>query len=301
MNNSIIDDIKYNLKAGNNVLRFIIINSGIFILLGLFSLTDNLFKLGGILQFHDFFTFPSSVVWWIRKPWSLFTYMFLHRDLFHLLGNMLMLYFGGRIFSDFLGNQRIVALYFTGGIAGALLYMLLYNTIPMFADAGFNANLIGSSAAVLAIFFAIASYLPNYEVSLMLIGPVRLKYIALFLFLIDLLSIDKSNPGGHIAHIGGALFGIAYASGLRKGYDFTISFNRLINKIGNLFSKTEKSKNSRMKVAYKQAEANKAKASNVAKNKQEIIDAILDKISKSGYDSLTKEEQETIFKMSKEN
>jgi membrane associated rhomboid family serine protease len=301
MSNSIIDDIKFNLKTGNNVLRFLIINSGIFILLGLLSLFDNLFKLGGLLQFHDYFTFPSSLVWWLRKPWSLLTYMFLHRDLFHLLGNMLMLYFGGRIFTDFLGNQRIVALYFGGGIAGALLYMLLYNTIPMFADAGLNANLIGSSAAVLAIFFAIASYLPNYEVSLILIGPVRLKYIALFLFILDLLSIDKSNPGGHIAHIGGALFGIAYATGLRKGYDFTSSFNKMINKLGNLFSQSSKNKASNMKVAYKQAETQKAKAAKVAKNKQEIIDAILDKISKSGYDSLTKEEQETIFKMSKED
>ena len=301
MSNSIIDDIKFNLKTGNNVLRFIIINSGIFILLGLLSLFDNLFKLGGLLQFHDYFTFPSSLVWWLRKPWSLLSYMFLHRDLFHLLGNMLMLYFGGRIFTDFLGNQRIVALYFGGGIAGALLYMLLYNTIPMFADAGMNANLIGSSAAVLAIFFAIASYLPNYEVSLILIGPVRLKYIALFLFILDLLSIDKSNPGGHIAHIGGALFGIAYATGLRKGYDFTSSFNKMINKLGSMFSPSSKNKASNMKVAYKQAETQKAKAAKVAKNKQEIIDAILDKISKSGYDSLTKEEQETIFKMSKED
>ena len=125
--------------------------------------------------------------------------------------------------------------------------------------------------------------------------------IALFLFILDLLSIDKSNPGGHIAHIGGALFGIAYASGLRKGYDFTSSFNKMINKLGNLFSKSSQPKTSNMKVAYKQAEAQKAKAAKVAKNKQEIIDAILDKISKSGYDSLTKEEQETIFKMSKED
>jgi membrane associated rhomboid family serine protease len=301
MSNSILDDIKFNLKTGNNVLRFIIINVGIFIVLGLLSLLDNLFKLGGLLQFHEYFTFPSSLVWWLRKPWSLLSYMFLHRDLFHLLGNMIMLYFGGRIFTDFLGNQRIVAIYFAGGIAGALLYMLLYNTIPMFADAGMNANLIGSSAAVLAIFFAIASYLPNYEVSLILIGPVRLKYIALFLFILDLLSIDKSNPGGHIAHIGGALFGIAYASGLRRGYDFTSSFNKMINKFGHLFSKSSQPKTSNMKVAYKQAEAQKAKAAKVAKNKQEIIDAILDKISKSGYDSLTKEEQETIFKMSKED
>jgi membrane associated rhomboid family serine protease len=300
MSNSIVDDLKYNLRTGNNVLRFIIINVGIFIIFSLLSLIDNLFKLGGLFHFDNFFTFPSSLVWWLRKPWSLLSYMFLHSDLFHLLGNMLMLYFGGRIFTEFLGNQRIVALYFAGGIAGALLYMLLYNTIPMFADAGSISFLIGSSAAVLAIFFAIASYLPNYEVSLVLIGPVRLKYIALFLFLLDLLSIDKSNPGGHIAHIGGALFGILYANGLRKGYDFTSYFNSAIDKLSSLFTKSNKKSNSNLKVAFKQAEAQKAKAAKVAKNKQEIIDAILDKISKSGYDSLTKEEQETIFKMSKE-
>jgi len=301
MSNSILDDIKFNLRTGNNLLRFILINIGVFILLGLLSLFDNLFKLGGLLQFHDYFTFPSSPVWWVRKPWTLLSYMFLHKDLFHLLGNMIMLYFGGRIFTEFLGNQRIVAIYFAGGIAGALLYMLLYNTIPMFADAGLNSDLIGASAAVLAIFFAIAGYLPDYEVSLILIGPVRLKYIALFLFLLDLLSIDKSNPGGHIAHIGGALFGIAYARGLRKGYDFTTIFNNVINKTAALFSRSSKNNTSKMKVAYKQADAQKVKAAKAAKNKQEIIDGILDKISKSGYDSLTKEEQETIFKMSKED
>jgi len=299
MSNSILDDIKFNLRTGNNVLRFVIINAGVFILLGLLSLIDNLFKLGGTLQFHEYFTFPSSPVWWLRKPWSLITYMFLHQDIFHLLGNMIMLYFGGRIFTEFLGNQRLVALYIIGGIAGALLYILLYNTIPMFADAGINANLMGSSAAVLAIFFAIASYLPNYEVSLILIGPVKLKYIALFLFLLDLLSIDQSNPGGHIAHIGGALFGMAYASGLRKGYDFTTKFNQMIDRIVGLFA--NRKKGTHMKVSYRESSNQKAKAAKVAKNKQEIIDAILDKISKSGYDSLTKEEQETIFKMSKED
>jgi len=300
MSNSILDDIKFNLRTGNNILRFVIINAGIFIILGLLSLIDNLFKLGGILHFNEYFTFPSSPVWWLRKPWSLLTYMFLHQDLFHLLGNMVMLYFGGRIFTEFLGNKRIVALYFGGGIAGALLYMLLYNTIPMFADAGIISNLLGSSAAVLAIFFAIASYLPNYEVGLILIGPVRLKYIALFLFILDLLSIDQNNPGGHIAHIGGALFGIAYATGLRKGYDFTITFNNMVNKIEGLFSKRNQS-SAKMKVSYRESTSQKAKAVKEAKNKQEVIDAILDKISKSGYDSLTKSEQETIFKMSKED
>lgn len=301
MSNSIIEDIKYNLKTGNNVLRFIIINAGVFILLGLLNLVDNLFKLGGILHFHDYFTFPSSPVWLLRKPWSLLSYMFLHQDLFHLLGNMIMLYFGGSIFTDFLGNKRIVALYFAGGIAGALIYMLLYNTIPMFADAGVNSSLIGSSAAVLAVFFAIASYLPNYEVNLLIIGPVRLKYIALFLFLLDLLSIDQSNPGGHMAHLGGALFGMAYASGLRKGYDFTVNFNKVVDRLGSLFKWRSNKSKSKLKVSYRENISKTKKAEKLAKNKQEIIDAILDKISKSGYGSLTKEEQETIFKMSKED
>jgi membrane associated rhomboid family serine protease len=299
MSNSIIDDIKYNLKTGDHVLRLIIINSGIFVIFGLLSLFDNLFKLEGLLKFSTYFTFPSSPVWWLRKPWSLLTYMFFHQDLFHLLGNMIMLYFGGRIFTEFLGNKRIVALYFVGGVAGALLYMLLYNVLPMFADAGFNANLIGSSAAVLTIFFAIATYLPNYQVGLILIGPVKLKYIALFLFILDLLSIDQNNPGGHIAHIGGALFGIAYATGLKKGYDFTQYFNNMLDKIIGLFSKSNRT--APMKVAFKKSNSQQAKADKIAKNKQEIIDAILDKISKSGYDSLTKEEQETIFKISKED
>jgi hypothetical protein len=169
----------------------------------------------------------------------------------------------------------------------------------MFADAGFNANLIGSSAAVLTIFFAIATYLPNYQVGLILIGPVKLKYIALFLFILDLLSIDQNNPGGHIAHIGGALFGIAYATGLKKGYDFTQYFNNMLDKIIGLFSKSNRT--APMKVAFKKSNSQQAKADKIAKNKQEIIDAILDKISKSGYDSLTKEEQETIFKISKED
>lgn len=301
MSNSIIDDIKFNLRSGNNVIRFIIINVGIFIIFGLLSTIDNLFKLGGILQLHDYFTFPSSPIFWLRKPWSLVTYLFFHQDFFHILGNMIMLYLGGSIFAEFLGNQRVVALYFAGGIAGAVLYMLLFNIIPLFSDAGVSLNLMGSSAAVLAIFFAIATYLPNYQVNFILIGPVRLKYIALFFFFLDLLSIDKSNPGGHIAHIGGAIFGIAYASGLRKGYDFTKTFNKAIDSFANLFSKSSKNKASNMKVAYKQAESQKMKAAKVAKNKQEVIDAILDKISKSGYDSLSKEEQETIFKMSKED
>ncbi len=300
MNNSIINEIKYNFKTGNNVFRFIAINVFIFVVLGLFSLFDSLFKLGGLLKFNELFAFPSTINSWIQKPWSILTYMFIHGGLFHLLGNMIMLYFGGRIFTDLLGNKRVVPLYFAGGLFGALLFMLLYNIVPLFSESGFHAQLIGSSAAVLAIFFAIAAYVPNYEVFLIILGPVRLKYIALFLFVLDLLSIDQGNPGGHIAHIGGALVGISYAYGLKKGYDFTLFFNRNLDKIATLFLKIRQPQKSKIKVAYKHKGSVQPKAPNPA-SKQEIIDAILDKISKSGYSSLTKEEQEIIFRLSKED
>jgi membrane associated rhomboid family serine protease len=298
MANSIVDEIKFNFNKGDQVLRLIIINVGLFVIIGLLGLIDSLFKLDGILSFKHYFSLPSSPGWYLRKPWTIVTYMFIHHDFFHLLGNMLMLYFGGRIFADFLGHRRVLPLYLAGGIIGALLYMLLFNTIPLFADAGFNAQLMGSSAAVLAIFFAAATYLPDYEVGLILIGSVRLKYIALVIFLIDLLSIDQSNPGGHIAHIGGALLGIAFAKGLRKGYDFTHSFNKLISKIEALLSRNKTSAN---RVVFRQNPRSSSQANPKSTSKQEIIDAILDKISKSGYDSLTKEEKETIFKLSKDD
>jgi membrane associated rhomboid family serine protease len=297
MANSIVDEIKFNFNKGDQVLRLIIINVGLFVVIGFLGLIDSLFKLDGILSFKQYFSFPSSPGWYIRKPWSIITYMFIHHDFFHLLGNMIMLYFGGRIFTDFLGNKRVLALYFAGGIIGALLYMLLFNTIPLFADAGITAQLMGSSAAVLTIFFAAATYLPDYEVGLILIGSVRLKYIAFVIFLIDLLSIDQSNPGGHIAHIGGAIMGIAYAKGLRKGYDFTEAFNKFTSKVASLFSRNKISDNH---VVYRQKPRSSSQTRPKSNSKQETIDAILDKISKSGYDSLTKEEKETIFKLSKD-
>ncbi|MCC6252248.1 MAG: rhomboid family intramembrane serine protease [Bacteroidia bacterium] len=291
-----IEELKYKYKTGDNITKLIFINAIVFVALGLLSLIGVLFKVQTNLNFLPYLSLPSKPFVLLHYPWTLFTYMFIHQGFFHILFNMIMLYFGGRIFSDFLGNSRVVPMYIGGGLMGALLYLLLYNTLPVFADINISAQLLGSSAAVLAIFFAIAAYLPNYEVGLILLGFVKLKYIALFLFIIDLLSIDKGNPGGHIAHIGGALFGILYVYGLKRGYDFTSYFNKFTTKISDLFSRKRESK---MKVVYKQT-SNKANSKSNNKTKQEIIDAILDKISKSGYDSLTHEERETIFKISKE-
>lgn len=301
MSNSIIDDIKFSFKSGNNITRLIIANVSIFVLFGLLRIFDSLFKLDGALNLYDWFTCPSSLLMLAQKPWSIITYMFLHRDFFHLLSNMIMLYFGGRIFTDMLGNQRVTALYFAGGIAGALVYILLYNTVPLFSNSGIVANMLGASASVLAIFFAIAYYLPNYEVSLILIGAVRLKYIALFLFLLDLLSIDQSNPGGHIAHIGGALFGMFYAFGLKKGYDFTKKTNSFFEQIPQIFKRKKQSYNPKMKVTYSSPKTGTNAGEKKTAGKQEAIDAILDKISKSGYDSLSQKEKDTIFKMSKDD
>lgn len=295
MTNSIIQDLKISYYSGNNLTKLIGINCLVFVVLGLFSLIDNLFQLGGVLSFYKWFSLPSSLPMVAYKPWAFVTYMFLHQGLWHLLSNMLMLYFGGRIFIEFLGNQRFIAVYVMGGLAGAALYLILYNTLPAFSNAGYVSNLLGASAAVLAVFFAIASYLPDYEISLILIGPVKLKYIALVLFLIDLLSIDKENPGGHIAHLGGAIYGMAYAASLRKGNDLGKPYTVFVAWLSSLFTKKNKSN---VYTSYKNPQIKK---NTTSASKQETIDKILDKISKSGYDSLSKEEKETIFKMSKDD
>jgi hypothetical protein len=240
--------------------------------------------------------------------------MFIHHDLFHILGNMIMLYFGGRIFTEFLGSSRLFPVYLLGGLFGALLFFSAFNALPAFDGVRAGAIALGASASVLAVFFAIASYLPNYEVNLFLFGFVRLKWVALILLVFDLISINRGNPGGHIAHLGGALFGYLYAMQLRRGRDLGAPIAKAMNAIPNLFKKKKEPPHARnfrhMVIEFKNHQPEQATRKTgqsinhagdaQAKTKQEIIDEILDKISRSGYDSLTREEKETIFRISRE-
>jgi len=291
--------------------KLMIINIAVFLVFSIFRLFLYLFQSAPEISLLNWFAVPSYLPSLLIRPWTIFSYMFFHQDLFHILSNMIMLYFGGRLFTEFLGESRLLPIYLWGGLSGAVLFILAYNTLPVFSGSLPFALALGASASVLAIFFSIASYLPNYQVNLFLFGNVKLKWLALVFLAIDLLSIDKGNPGGHIAHLGGALFGFLYIKGLRNGKDLAMATHRIFYRFGQLFSPRPKNNfmgtRGRMKVEYnhqsKTASAGRKENLNAGldqKSKQEIIDEILDKISRSGYDSLTKEEKETIFKISKE-
>jgi hypothetical protein len=204
----------------------------------------------------------------------------------HIFFNMLWLYWIGQIFEEYLGNKRTIGLYIFGGLTGALFFVLAYNYLPVFANSGAAEGtiVVGASASVMAIIIATATLLPDYTISMMFIGPVKLKWIAIFYVLLDFLLIAGPNGGGEIAHLGGALFGFIYIKQLQRGSDW-------IGAINGMFKPKSK-----LKVA-----ANNSDRNSNAKPRQEEIDRILDKISQTGYDSLNKQEKEILFRASKDN
>lgn len=238
---------------------------------------------------------PSDLSKLILKPWTLITYMFLHFDLWHLFGNMLWLYFLGQLFMQFLGERKLYTVYLAGGIAGAALYILFFNIFPVFENVSSSAIAFGASASVMAVVVAVGTYSPNFEVRLFGLISVKLKYIALFSFALDVLNISNSNSGGHIAHIGGALLGFFFAKQWLKGKDITKWAGTSSDFLMAIF---KPSKKSHMKVKYKRETRDKYDYNARKKEEQATIDAILDKISRSGYDSLSKREKELLFKAS---
>ncbi len=225
---------------------------------------------------------PPYVPALATKFWTIITYMFGHREFFHILFNMLWLFWLGRIFLDFLNQKQFTFLYFAGGIAGALLFMISYNVFPAFKETvAISPPLLGASASVMAIVVATATLLPDYTISLLILGPVKLKWIAAVYVLMDILGIAGANPGGSIAHLGGALIGFIYIKQLRSGNDWS-----------KMFLKKRK-----LTVVKKPGNTTTTPRSNLPD--QDVIDNILDKISKSGYDSLSKKEKEQLFNASK--
>jgi hypothetical protein len=222
--------------------------------------------------------------------------MFIHKGFWHLLFNMLWLYWFGSIFMQYFSGRTLGSLYILGGLSGAILYIITFNLIPYYIGIG-DSWMIGSSAAVMAIVFGIAFYRPDIRINLFLFGNIKIIYIAIFVFLLDFLALsDASNPGGHIAHIGGAIAGYIFASRYKKGKDITEWMSSLVDSIINLFK--PKKKKAKMKVSYKKKESDTDY--NYRKhNEQEEIDAILDKLKQSGYSSLSAKEKETLFNASK--
>ncbi len=291
--NSILTEIKQSFRHGGMLVKLIYINLGIFLAFNIFRA---IMALGGIeigFILSQYIAVPAHLPTLASRPWTLLTYMFFHEGFLHILFNLLWLYWMGKIFLSFMTERQLLGVYIMGGLSGGLLYILFYNIFPAFAEVLPKSFAMGASASVLAVVFAVATYAPNYTLNLMFIGPVRLKYLALFMVVLDILSIAGSNAGGHIAHLGGALFGYLFIYFQKQNVNLAQPVNFFIE----AFTSTPSTKRrKKMKVEYSKPtndyEYNKLKA-----EQQKEIDRILDKISKGGYSTLSEEEKQTLFKM----
>ena len=277
-----------NIKQKDILSIFIIINIVVFLVLAILKVLAKLFNIS-FLNIDSYVAVSSNLSYLVTHIWTLFTYMFVHYQVLHILFNMLMLYWFGKIFLMYFTSKHFVALYILGGLAGALFYILTFNTIPYFVNLGYS-EMVGASASVTAIIFAAAFYNRNMEVRMLFIGSVKIIYIALFIFILDFIALGgDTNQGGHIAHIGGAILGYFFATQYLKGRDITKWFNKIVDIIVNLLKKKPK-----MKVKHKKAE-NDFEYNQRKHNETEDIDVILDKIKQSGYKSLNDKEKKRLF------
>ena len=289
----IITNLKRSFQAGSILKKLIFINIAVFILIRLLGILLLLFNLQDF-PILLYLQLPASPTALLSRPWTLFTYMFTHFEFLHILFNMLWLYWFGELFLQVFNERQLGGLYVLGGLAGALLFVVSYNLFPYFQEVASFSFLMGASASVMAIVFAISFYRKEIEIHLLLFGRIKLIYLALFTFVIDLLAMTSDNAGGHIAHIGGALFGIWFASRYAQGKDLTAPINRLIDKLVNLGKRKPK-----MSVTYG-GRSNKDWEYNARKQQQAAnIDAILDKLKRSGYGSLSADEKKQLFDASK--
>jgi membrane associated rhomboid family serine protease len=300
---ALLDDIKFQFRTGNVLMQLIYINAGVFLLM--FVLRLFFYLTGNVDWFQQFayqMTIPSDPISLLWRPWSAITHMFWHinpgansqglQEFLHILFNMAWLYFGGSIFLRFMDSTRLLSTYVLGGFSGAMVYLLAMNLFPIYEEVSVA---YGASAAVLAVMVAVATKAPNFVVPLRLIGNVKLKYIAISIVLLDILFLRDGNDGGHFGHLGGALFGFVYVSQMKVGRDFTVDFMKPILWVKNSLPKRDK----KIKVVHRKPKSDHE--FNVTKAEKQVqIDAILDKIKRSGYESLSKTEKEILFKTSKE-
>ena len=295
----IITDLKETFRRGNIFIQLIYINVSIFIIGTLINVFLQLFQ-HSIPDIFGIFALPASFIRFFHQPWSIITYMFMHAGFMHILFNMLWLYWFGQLFLYFFSGKHLRGLYILGGICGGLLYMISYNLFPYFRPMVEVSTMVGASASVLAIVVATAYREPNYPVRLFLFGTIRLKYLALIVVLTDLLFITSGNAGGHIAHLGGALAGLWFAASLSKGTDITVWINRILDGVSSLFYKKNWKRKPKMKVHYGNYSREQDYDYNARKKAQsDEVDRILDKLKKSGYESLTTEEKKSLFDASK--
>ena len=269
-------------KLNNNLSNIIYINIAVFVLINIYYTIIFLMQVDNTII--SYLGLSSNFKLLLKYPWTIFTYMFVHEDLLHVIINLCWLYFGGKIFISYLDSKDLLATYIMGGLSGAIIYIISFNIFPAFELIKFNSLAIGASASVLSILFSAATQTPNFPISIFSIKSIKLKHIAVIAIIIDLLSITQANPGGHIAHIGGAIYGFCYISVKKYG----INLNYPIQSIIDLLLKEKR------KFTYSKKE-NDYEYNARKQYEQKKIDSILDKISKSGYDSLSQEEKDELF------
>ncbi len=280
----LIDKIRFSFKNLDILQRIILIMIIFFVIPYIVNTFLFLFNVNDF-SVINLFDISPNLMDLISKPWSLISYGFFHSDLWHLIGNMLILYLSGSVVLNLFGSERLIKIFILGILFGSLAYLISYNLFPAFNN--IKSSMIGSSAGVMAVFIFLASYSPNYSFRILTFN-IKIIYIASFLILLDIIQIPGGNSGGHIAHLGGAFLGYFYHKKMIQGDDYG---NWIINLYNFIFKR---------KIKFKKR--NFVKKSTLSRKDtvvQKKIDLILDKISKSGYDSLTKKEKETLFKAGK--
>ncbi|HET9506169.1 MAG TPA: rhomboid family intramembrane serine protease [Hymenobacter sp.] len=294
---SVIQDIRDAFSRRDNVLnQLIIINVLVFTVLiivhaGFFlSKANEAFDTRVIPQF----ALSSDLRVLLRHPWTLLTYAFTHENLFHIVFNMLNLYWFGQLLREYLGSQRLLSVYILGALAGAAAFLLFYNVLPVFASS-VGAPMLGASASVVAIIVAAATLLPDYTFVMFLFGTVKIKWIALVVVVVlSVANIFQGNPGGGIAHLGGALLGYVFIKQQQAGRDLGRPVHAVGSWVGRLF---ERRPAGGMKVTHRTGGASRPAAKSAEATD---VDAILDKISRSGYESLSKDEKQQLFRASQQ-
>lgn len=289
------EEIKTSFQQGDALTRLILINLGVFVAFLLLRIVGFLFKIPLAEGFSLWTALPSNLGTLITRPWTLITYMFLHEGFLHILFNMLWLFFTGKLFMEYMGGRRLLSTYILGGLAGGVLYILAYNLFPIFSEAVIISNNRGASAGVMAIVIGVATYAPRYPVKVFFTINAQLWMIAAAALLMDLIYLgDGNNAGGHIAHLGGALFGYLSVKQLKQGKDWTSGFSKFMDNIANWFKPKPK-----IKKVYSNTTSDRNFKERQVHNQQRM-DEILDKISRSGYESLSKEEKDYLFKIGKD-
>lgn len=295
------DDIQAQWRTGGAVKRLLFINIAVFLIVQVMALigwASGRPEVESLVLQQLMAT--GNTGWLIRHPWTVITYMFTHQAVMHLVWNMIMFWFSGQLFQGLLGDKRLVGNYLLGGLSGLALY-LISSLLPAHLGLGGEAPILGASAAVMAVFIGVATYQPEVRVGMLFIGPVALKWVAVAVLALDLIGIRSgSNTGGHLAHLGGALYGFIAAKQLMRGNDWSMAFITGLERIGDLFRRNKGK--GRMRVVERPRRKARVMQDTdfnaLKKAKQERVDAILDKISRSGYDSLSKDERDLLFRAS---